>query len=433
VEEACGLAMVGRTNRALDLSRKATAQLKANEGEKAFSTAQEALDLCHETNGVGKTSAEAVYEALHVIVKVCAERTSPREALRIVNLEVARFKKCGDAIGEAAALPLLVQAQLAYGDDLEAISTGGKALSRLIILDHPEMEARVALTLCKPYMAVENFHMAKASAIRAKEVFVQLGDRKWVAEANQAHIVACEASGDDVPPSDHRSEARLVLQDVAKAIRARDSVAYADAMEVLGLTGGVVQRDVTEVIAPLYKEDHKDIAEFVKGLTPPDTTSSIVQSSVRGKNGIKAESVNETDFYLPIRVGGLFYGPRYRQCRGYRLMDVPPDEWEIFGANRHSSQASEWEKEGFDPAVLDAYSHMGFMLGLPPLREREELSKNPPKEEDMLQESDGPREGPRIPFFMDQGTLCPSTRRLGDSTTTYSVIAGTESMCFATR
>lgn len=114
-------------------------------------------------------------------------------------------------------------------------------------------------------------------------------------------------------------------------------------------------------------------------------------------------------------------------------MDVPPDQSEVFGANRLSSQASEWEKDGFDPAVIDAFSHMAFMLSLPPLRTREQLSKNPPKEEDMPQESDGPREGPTIPFFMDQGTLCPGTRRLGDSTTTYSLLAGRDAVCFATR
>jgi len=396
-------------DRALALARQAMAKLKEKDGETAFRAAQEALDLVHEAEGIGKVSSDLVSEALEVIVKVCADRSEPREGVIITNQELSRFKMAGDTIGEAAALLALVLAHVANKDIQAAISSGESALVRMIVLDNLQMEARVSLSLCQPYTTMEQCQMAKASASRAGQIFQQLGDKKREAEANQLYIAACEACGEEPPNSAHRDEARLVLQDIEKAVRARDSVAYADAMEILELTGGVVKSDVAAVLKPLSAEDpEQDVAEFIGGVMPQAMPSSIVQTSVTsglGKDSVCAETCSVPDFYYPIRANNLFYGPRYRQCHAWRV----PGESEVFGCLRLSSNVEEWEKEGFEPATLDAFAHMSFIHGIPSRKQREAyaLAGEPESPQD-----DGPKEGPRIPFFMEEGLFCPNKRAL---------------------
>jgi len=345
---------------------------------KAYQVKQEVIEQLYDASGFSRMNGDAAHDSF-----------------RAARLELLRCQHAGDAKGEATVLVGIAASHLANGDFENTTTAAEQALARLIVVDDCYLEALVNLALAYSCCAMRQFEKANVSTQRAVDVLSRLGDKDGKALAQQLIIIVYEAWGQEPPESALRSEARQVLQKVAEAVQARDSLAYASAMEVLVLQHGLVRMDVLHALRPLYEEDLEGTSEFLKVCNTEGTPNV-------DKVPQLAQTTYGDEFYLPVRIGALGYGPRFRQVFPFKfpeLTDVTASE--VFGLLIQSSQADEWQHTGFDPATIDAMAHTAYLYGFP--RRGAVVSIDP---------NEKPSENKGIPIFLDKATLCPEKRAL---------------------
>lgn len=105
----------------------------------------------------------------------------------------------------------------------------------------------------------------------------------------------------------------------------------------------------------------------------------------------------KTNFYLGVRIGGIAYGPRYRDNNV--IVVKPTDETHVATCLQLTApESEEWEHNvAYHAGLIDAAAHASFAnVCRPDLKgAAEEAAKDP----------DYVPEGPSIPFLMDHGEL----------------------------
>ncbi|CAK9055681.1 unnamed protein product [Durusdinium trenchii] len=100
------------------------------------------------------------------------------------------------------------------------------------------------------------------------------------------------------------------------------------------------------------------VAEREPGLT---------EGNWQGVQPLSMVEVVKEELYRDVRVGGVQYGPRYRQVQGFRppLKLMSSGKPAVVGVLRPSSEAEEWETRTWDwaPPLVDAAAHSSFLFG----------------------------------------------------------------------
>lgn len=101
---------------------------------------------------------------------------------------------------------------------------------------------------------------------------------------------------------------------------------------------------------------------------------------------------NKDNFYLGIRIGGLAYGPKYRNNH---VINVNASGTACSAALQLTCDTEAWEDAvAYHAGIIDAGGHVAFARGMAP-EMRKKMAAAPPQQ----------ATGPSIPFMMDQGTF----------------------------
>jgi len=129
--------------------------------------------------------------------------------------------------------------------------------------------------------------------------------------------------------------------------------------------------------------------------------------AIERQGKIRQVECSKHDFYLGLRVGGLAYGPRYRNNN---IINVGKNGNACSAALHLTCDTESWEDTvAYHAGILDAGAHGG-------------LAKT------MATEASEQPEGPLIPFLMDHGTF---TRRDMGRDGFFSMQSGTHSFMFS--
>jgi hypothetical protein len=127
----------------------------------------------------------------------------------------------------------------------------------------------------------------------------------------------------------------------------------------------------------------------------------IYNQALDQKNSMSYFEAEKMNFYLGVSIGGIQYGPRYRNNN---IITVKPEGSNHIACCLHltAPEGEEWEHEvAFHPGLIDAGGHVSFANGL-----------RPDYQAQMAENAKDPKyvpDGPSIPFLMDAGELRPRT------------------------
>eukprot|EP00933_Yihiella_yeosuensis_P049971 TRINITY_DN4772_c0_g1_i1.p1 TRINITY_DN4772_c0_g1~~TRINITY_DN4772_c0_g1_i1.p1 ORF type:complete len:636 (-),score=137.61 TRINITY_DN4772_c0_g1_i1:405-2171(-) len=324
----------------------------------ALRPAKESLEICRSLG-----SWQGFITALRTLVQVHIGNREASQALKVAEEGAEYFRQGGELRGEAAVAPLLVTALRSQEDHavyasraMEAVEDGLELCCRV-----GDQQATAELQLQASEISLEEGLLERAleQAQEAVMIFRELED--WQGE-ERANAVLSEVYSIRQQPelSPNRLEALELVRTLTHAAESRDGAAFHDASERLQNLGvsmpPVTKRELREAFAILLQKDSEGVEAFIRGNTPQDCTSFVLQSLT---DGVTFSDVDKKVFYGHYRAGGISYGPRFR-CVNYvagrkSQAQGQNDEALAYAVYHLPELCDEWEK-GYrnHPGILDA-------------------------------------------------------------------------------
>ncbi|CAE7369052.1 unnamed protein product [Symbiodinium sp. KB8] len=311
--------------------------------------------------------------ALDRLVESLLRQGRAEEAQRICEEEAFSARK-GRSRSEAGALAALVSAmQPGPAHDIMQV------VGRLRTLGREGEVAQIQVSLLAAKSVAESADAAEppagsldAAASHAQRALVLARrHRDFGAEAEALRLLTQlhRQMGLEPPRSELHAEILSELRSaVLEAEKASDAAPVKRALHRLRENGKEVESflspaDLTEVLEPLQSWMPEELAPamLLAG------QSSEGQGSATMDPSLVMVEIGHKPMYSSVGVGGIQYGPRYRQVRGYRPPgSAQPDRGKpaVVAVLRTSSAAEEWEARSWDwtPPLVDAAAHSSFLF-----------------------------------------------------------------------
>lgn len=267
----------------------------------------------------------------------------------------AHFERAGDDIGALGALNKQLGTLIEKGDVQEA----------LIIAQEKQVQFRAKWNLIGEVCVLEHI-------IHGHSELQDLAAAEKVARKALEHFKEYEVHGIDTT----RAQAFMWYRIGEKCLALRDMDGAVDAAEV-----------ATRLFSDVGEYEYESLAVKLYN-----------QATSQQSNEAYME-VDKHNFYLNVRIGGIAYGPRYRD--NHVMMVKPQGSQHVACVLQLTcEEAEEWEHDiSFHAGLIDAGAHSFFLH-----------SERPEHKAAQAQAREDPNhkpEGPTIPFQMHHGELRP--------------------------
>jgi tetratricopeptide (TPR) repeat protein len=255
----------------------------------------------------------------------------------------------------ADALDACVKAYSDLPDTFEALKFAKEVLQVRRQLGDTKAEAQAMLLIGEMSFSMTHLDEALKYEEEAQQKFSILGDRPGKAAVDEALTKVHMARGEPgLAP--HRSKGLSALEELKRAIQAKDATRFHVTMGRLENNPAVSKEDVADILAKALEEDYVPTAQFYK--------ETLDMQGLLAPN--KAIEIPKQYLYLTFRaVGGLMYGPSFRFCNG-PLIDQSRD-MEGYAAMQMADDREGWEYENaYCHGIMDGCLHVGFGVGIVP-------------------------------------------------------------------
>mmetsp|Transcript_1355 Transcript_1355/g.4613 ORF Transcript_1355/g.4613 Transcript_1355/m.4613 type:complete len:813 (+) Transcript_1355:56-2494(+) len=160
--------------------------------EEALHAAKQSAELFKEAG-----FKSGVPDALRLVARLLSCQGKKEDACKLAKDELAKFRASGDKLAEAKMLLAIAEVNK---DSQEAVQSATEAMSLFKSQGEAMMEAAAALALSGVHLAKEGDEKkrakeAQSAAAKAKELSIQLGDKKGEAQALHAVAAALALEG----------------------------------------------------------------------------------------------------------------------------------------------------------------------------------------------------------------------------------------------
>jgi len=311
----------------------------------ALSTASDALVSARRSKDM-----RGVVAALDIVVRCNLQLGDTFAANLAATDELAMIRRAQDKVSEANALYLVAEVRSMRGDAAGAVQALEEASQiAATFQDEKALQAKVFEKLAFAKLAIGKVAEAQSPAEDAIKLYGDLQDDEGRQRASRAlNLVYVQKHQLDKAPG--REEAVQALKELSDAVESRNSMAWAQNMEVLDRNGAYTSKDLEEVINGAIEKDRSGASVFLQ------EQGIRVQGS--GDAGVLMQSVPRVVHDMGMRVGGMGYGPSFRCGRTIFRAQVPakPD-FNTFSLTcfKVSSEADDWEKDlNYHPGCLDS-------------------------------------------------------------------------------
>lgn len=364
------------------------------QAKKAERAAKSALELC---KSLDQAASRARAAALDVFVRTLVVRGQFAEAVRVAEEEVKALKELRFRRAEAGALVSFVEAHVENQDPAGSLPSVLDALGRLQGLGGvgAASQVRVALTAALLFTQIgtdpasDNPGSILDSAAKYAQQALQVARKRghFAGEIDTLGFLSLlhKTMALDPPRSAVRQSAfEKLLRGATESVERRTILPVSVAVRELEESGVevyplLVHSDLRLALAPLLgpSETWFSASDVPKALQP--ILPATEQKAAMGKHEPAAgpmvmQETMKMPMYSSIRVGGIQYGPRFRQCEVFRppaevylksALSAPADIKEIpalVSLLRPSSDAAEWEVKELEwsPCFVDAALHSNF-------------------------------------------------------------------------
>mmetsp|Transcript_1352 Transcript_1352/g.4601 ORF Transcript_1352/g.4601 Transcript_1352/m.4601 type:complete len:812 (+) Transcript_1352:56-2491(+) len=160
--------------------------------EEALHAAKQSAELFKEAG-----FKSGVPDALRLVARLLSCQGKKEDACKLAKDELAKFRSAGDKVAEAKMLLAIAEVNK---DSQEAAQSGTEAMALFKSQSEPMMEAAASLALSNVHLTKEGDEKkrakdAQSAAVKAKELSIQLGDKKGEAAALHAVAAALAMEG----------------------------------------------------------------------------------------------------------------------------------------------------------------------------------------------------------------------------------------------
>eukprot|EP00930_Biecheleria_cincta_P046238 TRINITY_DN31890_c0_g1_i1.p1 TRINITY_DN31890_c0_g1~~TRINITY_DN31890_c0_g1_i1.p1 ORF type:complete len:609 (-),score=142.25 TRINITY_DN31890_c0_g1_i1:414-2240(-) len=367
------------------------------QAKKAERAAKSALELC---KNVDKAASRARAAALDILVRTLVVRGQFAEAVRVAEEEVKALKELRLRRAEAGALASFVEAHVENQDPTGSLPSVLDALGRLQGFGGvgAASQVRVALTAALLFTQIgtdpasENPGRILDSAAKYAQQALQVARKQghFAAEIDVLGFLSSlhKTMALDPPRSTVRQSVfEVLLRGATESVERRSLVPLSVAVRELEESGMevyplLVENDLSLALAPLFGPSEtwfsaSDLPKALKPIVPATEHKAAASKHESAAGPMVMRETNKMPMYSRVRVGGIQYGPRFRQIEAFR----PPEEVvtksalsqytdqnrrpALVSLLRPSSEADEWEVKELEwsPCYVDAALHSTFAFG----------------------------------------------------------------------
>mmetsp|Transcript_3443 Transcript_3443/g.6049 ORF Transcript_3443/g.6049 Transcript_3443/m.6049 type:complete len:560 (+) Transcript_3443:92-1771(+) len=294
------------------LSKLASAHVAQKEVVPALSTGMKALRLLKDMK-----NKSLLTSTLNTIVQAHVFNGNPDSAVAVAKPIVGSMKKTGVEPGvRALATMSLWRAVVAKGEETEAAELEAEVLSLCRQAGDKELEAQMLLEAASLKSKSKQFDAAKDDGEAAKKIFAELknteGQTKAAEEVDKIEVsikgAPEQAKLNEAAKQEQKTAERAVLFECVEAYKAKDKIAFHHAFKKLQESQILTQDDVNEAFWPLLDFDPSDPLESYCEMDWIWHATNIGE-----KHWLQVAS--RPGWYMLTRVGGMNYGPNFRQMQ----------------------------------------------------------------------------------------------------------------------
>jgi len=325
----------------------ASARLRLGYAVEAANAARESFAIYRELGDVdGKQSA------LDSMCEMYIAALQVPQGVEAVKREKVIAKDTGDKVGELALLRAMTNLYGLLGRSQDALSTALETAA--LAKELKDTEAAELLVVAGLQRTAGNPTVALQAAQQSISAASKAGDSATEEQARRLASSICVERG-QAQAAPNRAAAMEAIRELAAAVRAQRADLFKVAVQRLEDLSGFDESDVQEALAPALEEDEEGTERFLR-LVGFDTST--------GKHRLK--EIFKKSLYLDYRMTGLWYGPRFRNCRPNKIMrpnSLIPEACAVVHA---WDEQEDWcDALAYHPGIIDSMQHTSTALHQP--------------------------------------------------------------------